>query len=192
MTHYSAQFPLLRWIEIDKEFRDADGRLSNMDKESQALFLSLAALGARTSHSNLVVGKNAPTLLQVSTDRELRQGVALCEYGRRRERVASQLLQTAYRKINENELLATPSLRSVASLATVEMLILAYQDSLAFTRTASRNARPLSAAVASHLRILAEEGNGQPSAPFGFYSVAWTAVIRDALVSSVTGRALDL
>lgn len=163
-----------------------------MDKESQALFLSLAALSARTSHSEVVVGRNAPTLSQVSKDRELRQGVTLCEFGRRRERVASQLLQTAYRKINENELLATPSLRSVAALATVEMLILAYQDSLAFTRSASRNARPLSAAVASHLRILAEESNGQPSAPFGFYSVAWTAVIRDALVASVTGRALDL
>lgn len=188
----SARFPLLRWIEIANEFRDADGRLSNMDEISQALFLSLAALGARTSHSPLVVGDNAPTLQQVSQNRELRQGSALCRYGTRRDKVASELLQVAYRKINENQVLATPSLRSIAALATVEMLILVYQDSLPFTRTAARNARPLSAAVASHLRILAEESNGQPTAPFGFYSVAWTALIRDALLSTVTGRALDL
>lgn len=163
-----------------------------MDGETQALFLSLAALGARTSHSELVIGKNAPTLTQVSRDPQLRKGTALCEYGKRRERVASELLQVAFRKVNENQLLATPSLRSVTALANVEMLILVYQDSLAFTRNAARNARPLSAAVASHLRIMAEECNGQPKAPFGFYSVAWTALIRDALLSSVTGRALDL
>lgn len=94
--------------------------------------------------------------------------------------------------LNEQQLFAKPTLKSVAALATVEMLILVYQDSLAFTRSASKNARPLSSAVASHLRIMAEECAGQPSAPFGFYSVAWTAIIRDALVSSVTGRALDL
>lgn len=163
-----------------------------MDGVSQALFLSLAALGARTSRSPLVVGDNAPTLQQVSQNQELRQGSALCVYGNRRERVASEMLQVAYRKINENQLFAKPSLRSVATLATVEMLILVYQDSLAFTRTAAQNARPLSAAVASHLRIMAEESNGQPTMPFGFYSVAWTALIRDALLSSVTGRALDL
>jgi hypothetical protein len=63
---------------------------------------------------------------------------------------------------------------------------------MAFTRSAAKSARPLSSAVASHLRIMAEESSGQPSAPFGWYSVAWTAVIRDSLVSSVTGRGLDL
>lgn len=188
----SARFPLLRWIEIENEFKNADGRLSNFDGESQALFLALAALGSRSSHSEAVVGKNAPTLSDLSRNPALRSGLGLCEYGRRRERVASELLQVAYRKLNENQLFATPSLRNVAALATVEMLILVYHDNLAFTRAAARKARPLSAAVASHLRIIAEDCNGDPKAPFGYYSVAWTSVIRDALVSSVTGRALDL
>jgi hypothetical protein len=192
LTHHSANFPLLRWIEIANEFRDADGRLSNMDGENQALFLSLAALSARTSPSELVVGPNAPELHQVSQDPALRRGSTLCAFGKRREQLASELLQVAYRRINENQLLTKPSLRSIAALATVETLILVYQDSLAFTKSASRNARPLSAAVASHIRILADESMGHPSDPFAFYSVVWTAFIRDALVASVTGRALDL
>ena len=191
-TRYSAKFPLLRWVDIANEFRSANGHLSNMDGENQALFLSLAALSARTSPSKMIIGPNAPELQQVSQDPELRRGSTLCEFGKRRERLASELLQVAYRRINENQLLSKPSLRSIAALATVETLILVYQDSLAFTKSASRNARPFAAAAASHIRILADEGMGQLTDPLAFYSVAWTAFIRDALVASVTGRALDL
>lgn len=95
-----------------------------MDPISQALFLSLGALSARTSHSELVVGKNAPTLMEVSKDEKLRSSVALCEFGRRREPIAREMLQLALRKLNENKVFATPSLKSAAALATIEMLIL--------------------------------------------------------------------
>ena len=111
-----------------------------------------------------------------------------------------------------------------------------YRDPLAYTRTASKEARPFSSAAASHLRLLAEEmlaytpdaddpvkggtsgwahcavctfandpaavyrAQGKtvytdsPKAdPFSaFYSIAWTVGIRDALIASATGRALDL
>lgn len=75
---------------------------------------------------------------------------------------------------------------------TLRTLLTVYSDSLAFSRDASRRARPLSAVVASHLRILAEECDGLPTLAFSFYSVAWTAIIRDALVAAVTGKPLDL
>lgn len=111
-----------------------------------------------------------------------------------------------------------------------------YRDPLAYTRTASKEARPFSSAAASHLRLLAEEmltytaeaedpikggtsgwahcaictfandpaavyravgksvyTDDPKSDPFSaFYSIAWTVGIRDALIASATGRALDL
>jgi hypothetical protein len=121
---YSVSMPLLRWIEIQKDYDGAGRRLANMDGISQALFLSLAALGSRTSTSELIVGKGAPSLLDLSQNKDLRSGLSLCQYGERRERVASELLNLAHRKINENMVLVTPSLQSAAALATVEMLIL--------------------------------------------------------------------
>lgn len=124
MTHARARVPLLRWIDINGEFEAAEGKISNMDNISQALFLSLAALSARTSNSEIVVGKKAPTLMQVLNNDKLRSSVTLCKYGKSREDVARELLNLAYKKLNENQVLVTPSLRSVAALATVETLML--------------------------------------------------------------------
>jgi hypothetical protein len=163
-----------------------------MDAESQALYISLAALAARISTLEVVVGKDAPTLQHLLQESQLRASNTPCEYGKRREPVASGLLQAAYRKIHEAQVFGLPSLRNATALAVVETLILAYEDSAAFTGKASRKARSLSAAAASHLRIMAEECTSQPEEPLAFYSVAWTAIFRDAMVSIITGRALDL
>lgn len=67
-----------------------------------------------------------------------------------------------------------------------------YRDQQPFSPSAIREARSYGAAAASHLRIIAEEvAAGTPQPEFSFYSIAWTALIRDALISAATGRALD-
>ena len=190
-TFKVAKYPLLRWIDLPGAYASSDCDFFSLEPVDQALYLILGALAARSSSAEFLVGPNAPSMQEISLNKELRQGTNLCQYGIRRERLAGDILQAALQKLHDCGVFSATDLRSVVALTVAEMLILVYRDALAFTRRASREARPFSAAAATHLRILAEDHVVEEPSPTGWYSVAWTLVIRDALIASATGRALD-
>lgn len=75
-----------------------------------------------------------------------------------------------------------------------EILILGYRDIVAYSRIASREARYFSAGAAAHMRIMSEEQYDDDRGSKGYtgwLSVAWTIVIRDAVIASGTGRPLN-
>jgi hypothetical protein len=95
-----------------------------MDAASQAVFMSIAAIASRAVSPQEFDGQDAPALAELSKSSMLRQGTTLCSYGKRREQAAITTLQAAVRVINENGIFTSPSLRSVAALTMMEMLIL--------------------------------------------------------------------
>ena len=190
-TFKVASYPLLRWIDLPGAYADPNCDFFGLEPIDQALYLILGALAARSSGAEFLVGPDAPSIKDISLNAKLREGTNLCQYGARRERLAGDILQSALQKIHDCGIFSATDLRSVVALTVAETLILVYRDALAFTRRASREARPFSAAAATHLRILAEDHVTDEFSPTGWYSVAYTLVIRDALIASATGRALD-
>ena len=118
----SAQFTLLRWIDINAEL-DAAGPQLSFDPIDQALYLGIAAMVARVTSDRAVVGEDAPTDMQVARLRDLRQDTTLCRYGNRREELSNRLLEAAIRAANESRAFATPTMRSVTALCLIELLV---------------------------------------------------------------------
>lgn len=121
---HSSQFPLLRWCDIAREFEAADRHILNLDPLSQVLFFAIAAMAARVSNHELLVGPGAPSLTSVGQDTEYRRTRELSRFGMRRHALSNRLLALAVRKLNENSAFVTPSLRSVAALCLVQTLTL--------------------------------------------------------------------
>lgn len=119
--------------------------------------MTVAAMVARGSSSDTFVGRDAPSLRDVSADVTLRRGSRLAHYGARRNELANKMLDAAISKVHESRAIAVPDLRNIVSLSIVETLILLYRQPQAFSLEAAREARPYSAAAASLVKILAED-----------------------------------
>lgn len=190
-SYQVAQYPLLRWIGLPGPFGTPNLDFYTLDPIDQSMYLALGALAARSSSADFMIGNSAPNLREVSQNPALRQGVNLCQYGEKRERLAGDILHAAIQKLHWSGAFSATDLKSVVALTVAEMLILVYRDALAFSRRASTEARPFASGAATHLRILAEDHITDQLAPTGWYSVAWTLVIRDSMISIACGRALD-
>lgn len=94
-----------------------------MNPIDQALYMAIAAVVVRITSDKEVIGGDAPTLVQLAQLRDLRQDTGISNFGTRREEMSTNLLEAAMRKLNESGSFTAPTLRSVAALCLIELLV---------------------------------------------------------------------
>ncbi|GAA5865428.1 hypothetical protein JCM3774_005633 [Rhodotorula dairenensis] len=164
-------------VDFHMTFNRAGRRLDQLSDVDQVLCATLIAVGARCSDHPAVIGAGGLRITDLAE--ATRQNVDLSPYGKAREGIYRQLVTQALEFADEKGIFRQKSAESIATLMFLEGMNLtdAPIDSL-YIRT-----------CAMQVRDLLTEAHDQPGKlrTIQNTTLAWTAVVRDALASAFLG-----
>ncbi|GAA6022118.1 hypothetical protein JCM10207_000768 [Rhodosporidiobolus poonsookiae] len=168
-------------LNFQLTFDQAGRRIEQLSDANQVLCGALLALGARCSDHPALVGCDAPRLADLSE--ATRNDVDLRPYGKMRTLAVRELTAQALELADGKGVLTNASTEAVGSLMLLESL-------LPVTEGGIKQGASYATAYKGHIRHILAGFAADPSTRTLNGSVmAWTAYVRDAMVSAHTGIA---